>query len=169
MAVGLERSAAAAQKSGLRKFSCYGSQRSAPSLGRLAPKLSSKCKHLSPAFCGVNLHIAPAALDLHARGPLAVSRGLQLGNKPRLLILMKRAGDLPHHDPRRTTTVGQVIAIRGQNAHTAVGQGQDAQLLGDQLASEAARILDDHSPHAIALDLIKQRSEASATLDLVCT
>ncbi len=45
----------------------------------------------------------------------------------------------------------QVIAIRGQNAHTAVDQGQDAQLLGDQLASETASILDDHSSHAVTL------------------
>ena len=93
----------------------------------------------------------------------------QLVNQPCFLVLGEGTGDLAHHLPRRVVACGQVIARGRQQPHPSADQKGDAQLLGHQLAREAAGILDDDGTHAVALDPIQKGREARPCLDRVGT
>ncbi|WP_247508311.1 hypothetical protein [Bradyrhizobium sp. 1] len=89
----------------------------------------------------IDLDVAPPSLHLHSAGSLPLSRCLQFGHKPRLLVLVKGARYLTHHRTRRITAIGQVVAICGQDAHAAIDQQEIAEFLSDKLASKPAGIL----------------------------
>jgi hypothetical protein len=71
----------------------------------------------------------------------------------------------PHHDPRRVGGVRQVIAVDREHAHAALDEQQQAKLLRDEIAGEAAGILNDDRADAIALDTIQQCREARTDLN----
>src|SRR5689334_19204367 len=100
--------------------------------------------------------MALATLTFARSSSLTLPSCTQLRNKPRLFIFAERASDLAHHLTRWVDTVRKVIAVCGQNAHAALDQSQDAQLLRDQLACEARCVLDYDCANAIALNAIEQ-------------
>ena len=95
---------------------------------------------------------APFALPLLLADALAGVA--QLGDQTGLLILCKRTGDLAHHLPRRVVACGQVIARGRQQPHPSADQEGDTQLLGHQLAREAAGVLDDDDADTICGNLV---------------
>ena len=99
--------------------------------------------------------MALAAFDLRADSTLAVPRRLELGDKTRLLVFVKRARDLPHHLPGRIAAVCQVVAVSGQHTHATLDERHDAKLLRHQLAGEAGGVLDDDSANAVVLDAVE--------------
>jgi hypothetical protein len=68
----------------------------------------------------VNLGMALPALHLDPGASLPVPGDLQLGDEPRLFVLVKGTRDLAHHDARRVAAVCEVIAICCQDAHAAI-------------------------------------------------
>lgn len=82
---------------------------------------------------GIDFDVAPAPFNFQSGGSLLFSGRPQLCNQSRFFILVKSTCDLPHHHPRWIAAVGQVIAVRRQDADTAIDKGQNAQFLGDWL------------------------------------
>src|SRR6516162_2663202 len=88
-----------------------------PPLGSLRRRLFGQL-HDFRALLGM----AQAALDPRAGRTLAITGGFEFGNKARLLVLMKSPCELPHHDARWITVVGQVLAVGRQHTDAAGNQ-----------------------------------------------
>jgi hypothetical protein len=125
-------------------------------------KLFGEGDRLRPDF---SVRLATAALARF--GLLTISSLFQLGDQPRLFVLRKAAGDLPHHRPRWIAAIGQIIPARRHHRHAAPDQSQNAQFLHHEIASKAAGILDQHGSDAIAFNAVQQGREARARLDRV--
>jgi hypothetical protein len=74
---------------------------------------------------------------------------------------------LAHHDPRRVAGVREVVAVRCQHPDAAVDEREEAQLLRDEVASEAAGVLHEHRLDPVGLQAIQQGREAGARLDRI--
>ena len=79
------------------------------------------------------------------------------------------AGDLAHGLLHQIIRLCQVLPGGGQDRDATRYQCQYAELLRDEVAGEAAGALDNHSAHAVALDVVQQGGEAGALLNRIGT
>jgi hypothetical protein len=69
----------------------------------------------------------------------------------------------------RVGRVGEIVARCCEHADAAANQEENAKLLCDQVAREAACVLYDHRADTVALDPIKERGETRSALDGIGT
>ena len=74
----------------------------------------------------------------------------QLLDQARVLKLREDAPHLPHRFAHLVVSLGQLIAIAGKNPHATGYEHNNAELLDAQLTRQAARILNQDHPHALA-------------------
>jgi hypothetical protein len=116
---------------------------------------------------GLELCPALASFNLAVGFTFALASSPELCNEPCLFVLMKRAGDLAHHDARWIAAIGQVVAVGRENADTAIDQREDPELLGDELAGKAAGIFHDDRADPIPFNPVQQCSEACPCFDSI--
>jgi hypothetical protein len=100
---------------------------------------------------------------------LPIPGATKLCDQPCLLQLGERASYLAHSDLEWVCCIGEIVARGREHANATVDQKEDAKLLRNQIAGEAARVLNDHRADAVALDPIKERGEARSAFDGIGT
>jgi hypothetical protein len=127
----------------------------------MSPKASGRRPSISrttPNTAGLACWCSPA-LAVPLRSLASTS---ELRDKPRLLILSERAGNLTHHHARGIAGVCKVITVRREHPHVALDEQEHAKLLGNKVAGEPAGVLHHHRAHAIAFVSRLSRWAASA-------
>jgi hypothetical protein len=97
---------------------------------------------------------------------LTLTSSTQLGNGSGFFVLRKRACNLPHHHAGWIAAIGEIVAGRGQHAHTAPNERQNPKFLPHELAGEAEGV-DDDGADAVALDPVEQLGKAPTCLDWI--
>ncbi len=138
-----------------RQLGCNSPKAHPPRL-RLAPHPLRPLDYSGPQL---GMALAPLAFALGFALTLAGRR--QLRHQARFLKLRKGRHHLAHHDLARIIGGRKLIAAGREHLNSTLLQRHDSKLLHQHMTREPVGILDDHSPHAIAFDVIQQGSEGS--------